>query len=170
MTALKMALHGPAGAITILDITNGLPIATFDEQLNGPFFQFSKRGDKLVTNGDKMKLWDTKNGSLIAQLGNHLNYSAVFNNKETRLLTKNDNCAQIWDTTTGECLATLEECTRANYNDACTAIITSHIVSSSLERKHTIKIYDAQTFKCIAAINVPRGGNMYLLAREATRF
>ena len=55
-------------------------------------FQFSKRGDNLVTNGDKMKLWDTKNGSLIAQLGNHLNYSAVFNNDGNAnfITTKND--------------------------------------------------------------------------------
>ena len=42
-----------------------------------------------------------------------------------------------------------------HYNGACNMIITSIDVASPAESKKIIKIYDAQTFKCITTLNVP---------------
>ena len=120
-----------------------------------------------MTCADKTRLWDTKNGSLIAQLGQHNNISAIFNNDGTRILTRaiNNDCAQIWDARTYDCLATLEECTQAYYNHACNVIITSIVMPSPIELQKTIKIYDAQTFKCITTINMSTMGDIIVSPR-----
>ena len=119
---------------------------------------FYNGGDYVVTvSNEKIIMWDIKTGKHVRSFGNKVYIASISPNDKYIACGNNDGTVSVWDVSTGEHINSFK-----GYGKNVLSLSFSHNNQylattedcNSDDKKHSVKIWEVQSGKCIAKFNI----------------